>query len=111
MAQDRKLNGIMQTYVQYSKRITLFAMIQWCALAGTSLLIVIVSMLFQFPLGEALEAIVRGVVTWSSSLAIASVGTYQVNSIFEKQFKSSLEAEMAKANIKTDIAEEAGGNG
>ena len=104
--------NFLQRYVQYSKKITLFGMVQWCVLALLSLGIVIFSMTSLGALDEYGMGIVKTVVVWAATVAFVSVGSYEANSAIEKAVKARVQSLTEKElDINADGEKPDGGNG
>lgn len=101
--------NIIQKYIQYSKKITLFGMIQWCVLALLSLAIVITDNILFHGLNEYETEVIKSVITWSAAVAFISVSTYEANSAIEKVVKQKIENMITGTQV--DVSEEESGNG
>ena len=95
---ERK-DSLVQRYIQYSKKITLFGMIQWCVLALFALGIALLGVFRSGMLDEFSMGITKTVVVWSATVAFVSVSSYEMNSAVEK---------VVKQNVLTSITEEMG---
>ena len=104
----REQTNFVQRYIQYSKKITLFGMIQWCVIAVSALAIAVVSMTAIGALNEYSVDVVKTVVIWAATVAFVSVGSYEINSAIEKSVKAKMNA-MIEAEIgKTEPDKKAG---
>jgi len=97
--------SFVQRYVQYSKKITLFGMIQWCVLALMALGIAVFSMTAIGTLNEYSMGVVKTVVIWAATVAFVSVGSYEANSAIEKSVRAKVNA-MIETEIGKASAEE-----
>ena len=104
--------SLVQRYIQYSKKITLFGMIQWCVIAMLALCIAVLGALKIGTLDEYSMGIAKTVVVWSATVAFISVGSYEVNSAIEKAVRQKMTA-VVSAELGTSIKEndDIGGNG
>lgn len=82
--------SFVQKYIQYSKKITLFGMIQWCVFGLLALSIAVVSAMRFGTLDEYSMGITKTVVTWSATVAFVGVGSYEINSAIEKYVKQNI---------------------
>jgi len=87
----------IQKYLQYSKRIALFGIIQWGIVAIVSLLLVLLSAYLDLFVDEWAARVVNNIVTCSSALAVAICSGYFAHSAYDNNLKqrvvSALESE------------------
>ena len=83
--------GILQNYLQYSKRIAIFGIAQWAVLALLACIFAMISVFVEtFPY-ESASPIINNVITCSSTLAIAICGGYYAHSAYDNTLKSKAE--------------------
>ena len=94
-------------YLQYSKRIAIFGIIQWSVIAFISLILVLLSNVFNIVVDEFAVRIVNNIVTCSSTLAVAICSGYYAHSAYDNNLKQKL-----FSGIEPETSEEeATGNG
>lgn len=98
-------NTLVQKYIQYSKKITLFGMIQWCVLALIAMCISIFGSTKLAALDEYTMGVVKTVVVWSATVAFISVSSYEVNSAVEKAVKQKFESSLTAQIMQNDRCE------
>jgi hypothetical protein len=82
--------SLLGRYLQYSKRIALFGIIQWSVLALVSLTIVLLSHVFSVVVDEFVVRIVNNIIACSSALAIAICSGYYAHSAYDNSLKQKV---------------------
>ena len=101
-------NTILSKYLQYSKRIAVFGIVQWAVLACASLIFVLLSAHFGIFVDEFISRVVNNVVTCSSALAIAICSGYYAHSAYDNSLKRKIESAITD-HVGSDA--EVGSNG
>ena len=78
----KKVQTVNPTYVQHSKKLSNWALIQWIVIT-----LVVIAALFFADWTAAETEVLGGVVTWSATLAAIVISTYMGNSSIEKYAK------------------------
>lgn len=95
------MKKLLQTYLQYSKRIAIFGIIQWSVAATLVILISSLAMLFSFHLEESVSSLLKNIVTSSSALAIATSGGYYAHSAYDNALKKKVTDSFEHAETET----------
>jgi len=95
--------SLLSRYLQYSKRIALFGIIQWAVIALVSLIIVLLSHVFGSIIDEFAVRIVNNIVTCSSALAIAICGGYYAHSAHDNSLKQKVSSAINGDLISSDV--------
>lgn len=99
-------NTLLQRYLQYSKRIAIFGVLQWAVVAFISLILVLLSSKIDLIIDEWVVRIVNNIVTSSSALAIAICSGYYAHSAYDNNLKSrvssALDDDHAKPGKRSD---------
>lgn len=74
---------IVQTYMRYSKRVVIFGMTSWVVIAGVVLGLLYWLSIGGYSIDEYVASVLRTVLSSSSGVAIASIGTYMAHSAGE----------------------------
>lgn len=102
-------NSVISKYLQYSKRIALFGIIQWAVIACASLMLVLLSAQFGIYVDEFIMRVVNNVVTCSSALAVAICSGYYAHSAYDNSLKRKIEnAIVGDLPENDDVAESNG---
>lgn len=80
-------HDFMQNYLQYSKRIAIFGIVQWGTIAVISLILVLLSSYLHIFVDEWAARVVNNVVTCSSALSIAVCSGYYAHSAYDNNLK------------------------
>lgn len=94
--------SMIKTYLQYSKRIAIFGVVQWAVLALTSLVLVLLSSKFDLIVDEWVTRVVNNVVTSSSALAIAICSGYYAHSAYDNNLKQKINAALEGDTVKNE---------
>ena len=81
---------VIQKYLQYSKRIALFGIIQWAVLALCAL--ILLSDTSGVAVDEYAVRVINNVVTCSSALAVAICSGYYAHSAYDNNLKQRVAA-------------------
>lgn len=92
------INALAQNYLQYSKRIAIFGIAQWAAIALLTFLLVAVSVVLDRELYSGASDILDNVVACSSTLAVAISTGYYAHSAYDNTLKSKTEESTADGN-------------
>lgn len=95
--------SLLSRYLQYSKRIAIFGIIQWAVIALVSLIIVLLSHVFGAIVDEFAVRIVNNIVTRSSALAIAICGGYYAHSAYDNSLKQKVSSAINGDLISSDV--------
>lgn len=85
-------SSILQKYLQYSKRIAIFGIVQWAVLALASLSLVAISNSFGIVVDEYESRVINNIVTCSSALAVAICSGYYAHSAYDNNLKQKSES-------------------
>ena len=97
------MQSLLSHYLQYSKRIALFGIIQWAIIALTSLIIVLLSHVFGAIIDEFSVRIINNIVTCSSALAVAICGGYYAHSAHDNTLKQKMSSAINGDLISSDV--------
>ena len=99
--------SLLGRYLQYSKRIALFGIVQWAVLAIAVLVIVSMSHTLGIVVDEFAVRVINNIITCSSALAIAICSGYYAHSAYDNGLKQKV-AYVLSDNV---VASEDSGNG
>lgn len=85
-------NTLLQNYIQYSKRIVIFGIVQWAMIAIAALVLVLLSSRFDVYVDEWTAKVVNNIVTCSSALAVAICSGYYAHSAYDNSLKQKVSA-------------------
>lgn len=85
-------NTLASKYLQYSKRIAVFGIVQWAILACASLVFVLLSAHLGIFVDEFVTRVVNNVITCSSALAVAICSGYYAHSAYDNSLKRKIES-------------------
>lgn len=86
------MQNMIGRYLQYSKRIALFGIIQWAVLALASLMIVLMYGLYEIRIDDFASSVINNIVTCSSALAVAICSGYYAHSAYDNNLKQKVES-------------------
>ena len=100
-------NTTLQKYLQYSKRIAIFAILQWSVIAILSLILVMMSSGVHVIIDEWAARVINNVVTCASALSIAICSGYYAHSAYDNSLKKRVSHALMTENDEPP-AEESG---
>lgn len=100
--------SLMHKYLQYSKRIAIFGIAQWTAIAIIVLAFMGVLMFTGALIDDPIASVLKSMITSSSTIAIAVSGGYYAHSAYDNTLKKKVENTL-KASCET--CEQGGSNG
>ncbi len=100
---------IAHWYLQYSKRIAVFGIVQWAVVAIIALALGWFCGATDHELEDTIVAMVNNVSTSSSALAIATASGYYAHSAYDKKLKKQVEKALGPDENEDDNEEEVEG--
>jgi hypothetical protein len=100
-------DNVLHKYLQYSKRIAIFGILQWSIIAMSALIFVLLAEHFNVVIDEWTSRVINNAVTCSSALAIAIASGYYAHSAYD----NTLKQKVANAFNVTDEEVSSEGNG
>ena len=104
MKEVNNMKKILQTYIQYSKRIAIFGIVQWAVLSVLIIGVVCLSVFTSIEMQETVSSLLKNIITSSSALAIAISSGYFAHSAYDNTLKQ-------RVNTFSAVSEEDDGNG
>lgn len=83
------MKQLIQTYLQYSKRIAVFGIAQWAIIAVLSVAIAYFSTFLCIHISETTTDLLKTVITSSSTIAITISGGYYAHSAYDNRLKQN----------------------
>lgn len=99
--------SLMHKYLQYSKRIAIFGIAQWTAIAIVVLAFMGALMFTGTVVDEPIASVLKSMITSSSTIAIAVSGGYYAHSAYDNTLKQKVENTL---NASCDCCDHGGGS-
>ncbi len=80
---------VIVKWLQYSKRIAIVGLVQWCIVAAISLSYVGISMLLKIQMDDYIVSVIKGAVSASSTIAISTSSAYYLHSVADKYIQKT----------------------
>lgn len=96
------MKNVLQTYLQYSKRIAIFGIVQWAVAAVIVAAIVCIAVFTHNVLYENEAMILKNIITSSSALAMAISGGYYAHSAYDNNLKQKISSEQHTQESSTN---------
>ena len=80
---------VIVRWLQYSKRIAIVGLVQWCVIAAIAMAYVGISMLAQIPMSESVVNVAKHAVGASSTIAISTSSAYYLHSVADKYIQKT----------------------
>lgn len=85
------MKKILQTYLQYSKRIVIFGIIQWAIISGFIVLTTYILAFLSINISEIISDLLKNVISSSATLAVTIVGGYYAHSAYDNTLKNRID--------------------
>jgi len=105
---ENEQHGIIKTYLRYSKRVVLTSMFSWIGIAAAVIGLLYWLSLSDKSLDEYVASTLRTVLSSSSGVAIAGIGSYMIHSSFENFINMKQKIKQLTQDENEEIE---GGNG
>lgn len=80
---------VIVKWLQYSKRIAIVGLVQWCIVAAISLSYVGISMLLKIQMDDYIVSVIKGAINASSTIAISTSSAYYLHSVADKYIQKT----------------------
>lgn len=100
------MKQIIQTYLQYSKRIAIFGIVQWAVISVLAIIIASLHTFLPVSANETTADLLKTIVTSSSTVAITISGGYFAHSAYDNKLKQTI-----PASSSAETAQETTSNG
>lgn len=80
---------VIVKWLQYSKRIAIVGLVQWCIVAAISLCYVGISMLLKIQMDDYIVSVIKGAISASSTIAISTSSAYYLHSVADKYIQKT----------------------
>ena len=80
---------VIVKWLQYSKRIAIVGLAQWCIVAAISLSYVGISMLLKIQMDDYVVSVIKGAISSSSTIAISTSSAYYLHSVADKYIQKT----------------------
>ena len=105
------INNVLHKYLQYSKRIAIFGIVQWAVLAFLAMATVGLAKSIDITLDEYAMRIVNNIITCSSALAIAICSGYYAHSAYDNNLKNRVSNAFSLEDVSESMVAEDSSNG
>lgn len=89
MADEKVSEHVIVRWLQYSKRIAIVGLIQWCIIAAIALAYAGISLLAKMPMSDHIVNVIKNAVSASSTIAISTSSAYYLHSVADKYIQKT----------------------
>lgn len=89
MADEKLSEHVIVRWLQYSKRIAIVGLVQWCIIAAIVLSYVGISLLAKIKMDEHIVDVAKKAIGSSSTIAISTSSAYYLHSVADKYIQKT----------------------
>lgn len=89
MADEKLSEHVIVRWLQYSKRIAIVGLVQWCIIAAIVLTYVGISLLAKIKMDEHIVDVAKKAIGSSSTIAISTSSAYYLHSVADKYIQKT----------------------